>query len=349
MKMSRLGKTALIVSAIGLGGHEYRWLHAGNIVNKRHVFFNPERERVVARALDGGINYFDTTYQEEVQSLGHILGRIGRKKDVVINGMMIDLLKQINGLPAAQRKTLILSELDVRLELMGREYFDIFMLCNLELDYDPERALEALDIFRKEKQKGKLRFIGISGHDYDRFLDFLALDPEIDVVMFPYNYFRAHQNGSSLSQLMVEVKRRDLGFVAIKPLCWSVYGVPFTAINAEWFDIQELIRHAFAWQVGHGEAHSSVVGVETTPEMETILSGVSAQGIAGFDERYLAPYLDHYERLDLLVRNGLKHPVEIQSRIVTYLRNRLQIDGGDSLDSYLDREDLMNLMTKEAG
>ncbi len=31
MKRNVLGRTGLEVSALGLGGHEYRWLHAGNI------------------------------------------------------------------------------------------------------------------------------------------------------------------------------------------------------------------------------------------------------------------------------------------------------------------------------
>lgn len=336
MKTNRLGKTELVVSAIGLGGHEYRWLHAGNIVHKRHMRFNPDREQVVERALHAGINYFDTTFEEEVQSLGHILEKTGGKYALVINGMIIDLLKQVKGFTASQRKALIVSELDVRLDLLSRDYFDIFMLCNLELGYDPDLALEALDIFLREKEKGKIRFIGVSGHHYQRLLDFLAFDPPLDVVMFPYNYYRVGEQNNKLPELLSEVRHRDLGFVAIKPLCWSIYGVPFTAINAEWYEIQELIRQAFSWQVGYGEAHSSVVGVETVSELESILDGGTEQGIKTFDERYLQPYMQNHQRLDLLVRNGLKHPPEIQARIVTYLRDHQHISGGDSLVAYLD-------------
>jgi hypothetical protein len=77
VKTNILGKTGLRVSVLGLGGHECRWLHAGNIKDSRHVRFNPERLGVVKRALDAGGNLFDTTFQEEVESLGHILGKVG--------------------------------------------------------------------------------------------------------------------------------------------------------------------------------------------------------------------------------------------------------------------------------
>ncbi len=241
MIYNKLGKTDLLVSAIGLGGHEYRWLHAGNIANSRQLRYNPVRADVVAAARSGGINFYDTTYQEEVQSLGHILNQTGGRNELVINGMIIDLLKQINGLRQAERKALILSELDVRLDLLGSDHFDIFMLCNIEMAYDPHLAMEVMEVFLQEREKGKFRFIGVSGHNYDRFLDFLSLDPPVDVVMFPYNYYRANEPGSSLNRLLAEVRDRDLGFIAIKPLCWSVYGVPFTAINAEWYDIEDLV------------------------------------------------------------------------------------------------------------
>jgi len=328
-----LGKTGLHVSAIGLGGHEYRWLHAGNIIKSRHLHFNPKRSCLVARARDSGINFFDTTYQEEVQSLGHILHKTGGRDGIVINGMIIDLLKQVKGLPTTERKNLILSELDIRLELLGSDYFDIFMLCNIEMAYDPKLAMEAMEIYSAEKEKGKLRYIGVSGHDYDRFLDFLALDPPIDVVMFPYNYYRAHEPGSSLERLLGEVQRKDLGLIAIKPLCWSVYGVPFTAINAEWHDIQQLVKTAFSWQVQKGAVHTSVVGVETVREFESILSGAEADSFEKENEALLDPYLTHYEDLAMLIRNGMKHPLEIQSRIVTHLKNK-GIDFGESLEAY---------------
>ena len=39
--------------------------------------FDPARGQVIRQALDGGINFFDTTFFEEVQSLGHVIAQFG--------------------------------------------------------------------------------------------------------------------------------------------------------------------------------------------------------------------------------------------------------------------------------
>ena len=330
MKKNILGKTGLEVSAIGLGGHEYRWLYAGNIKDSRHIYFNPERKKLVAMALDHGVNYFDTTYQEEVQSLGHVLKYLGNIDSLVINGMIIDVVKQVTGLSKHERETFIQRELDLRLEFLGRDYFDIFMLCNLELNYAPDLIREVISIYQKHQNDGKFRFIGISGHSYSHFLEFLKFEPEIDVVMFNYNYSRVHEEGGQLEELLAVIKEKRLGFVAIKPLVWSIYGVPFTAINAEWYDIQELIQQAISWQVNQGKAHTSIIGVETVEELSSILQGINIP----CDESMLAPYLTNQGNLNVLVRNGLKHSKEIQWRIIEYFKNQLGINHGDELESY---------------
>jgi aryl-alcohol dehydrogenase-like predicted oxidoreductase len=331
MQKNILGKTGLEVSAIGIGGHEYRWLHAGNIKDSRHIHFNPERQKLVAMAINNGVNYFDTTYQEEVQSLGHVLKNLGKNESLIINGMIIDVVKQVMGLSKHERETFIQRELDLRLEFLGRDYFDIFMLCNLELNYDPDLIQEVISIYQKHQQAGKFRFIGISGHSYSHFLEFLNLEPEIDVVMFNYNYARVHENGNQLAELLAVIEEKRLGFVAIKPLVWSIYGVPFTAINAEWYDIQELIQQAISWQVNQGRAHTSIIGVETVEELSSILHGTNIP----CDESMLAPYLTNQGNLGVLVRNGLKHSKEIQWRIIEYFKNQLGINHGDELKSYM--------------
>ncbi len=86
-----------------------------------------------------------------------------------------------------------------------------------------------------------------------------------------------------------------------------------------------------------GAAQTSVVGVETVVELESILSGVDAGIFTDKDEFYLAPYLQHHEDLSQLVRNGLKHSPEIQARIITHLRQN-GIDYGDSLETYLQTD-----------
>lgn len=331
MRKNMLGKTGLEVSVLGLGGHEYRWHYAGNIVNSRQIRFNPERTKIVARAVEKGVNFFDTTFQEEVQSIGHALREIGGRDKIHINGMVINVLDQIRPLNDAERKEFVRRELETRLQLLGSDYFDIFMLCNISKGYDAENALQVVDLFQQHRRDGKFRFIGVSCHSYAILTDFINMDPQIDVVMFQYNYSLAHESGSGLDILLQEIDKRNIGMIAMKPLCWTMYGIPFTAINVTWFDLQELVRQSFAWQVSCGRSHTNIVGVETVEEFESALAGVDME----CDEQFLAPYLQNKDRLDLLVLNGAKHSQEIQSRIMSRCREQTGRDLGESLEAYI--------------
>jgi len=332
LKRNRLGKTELEVSVLGLGGHEYRWLHAGNIRNSRHTRFNPERLELVNRARERGINYFDTTFQEEAQSLGRILKQTGGRDEIIVNGMIISVLKRTDRMTDAQADSFIREELETRLEFLGSP-FDIFMLCAIDHGYDPSTARRVVDIYERHREAGAFKFLGVSCHSYRVLVDFLRLDIPVDVVMFPFNYGRNHLHGSDLKEIFRLIDERDLGAVAIKPLCWTRYGIPFTCINPEGHDIQTLIRHSLAWQTAQKSIHTSVVGVETIAELDNNIDGVGLP----HDEKLLLPCIESKGSLELLVRGGLRHSEEIQERIVKLVRQKSGRDLGDNLEDYVGK------------
>src|SRR5258708_6632276 len=62
MQQRTLGRTSLNVSVLGLGGHTYPVGEGGFCTYE-------ERAQLVARLLEGGVNYFDTTWMNEVELL----------------------------------------------------------------------------------------------------------------------------------------------------------------------------------------------------------------------------------------------------------------------------------------
>lgn len=70
MRHRVLGRSGVRVSELWLGGHEYkRWLPRES---NMEVFLKtqPQRKKLIERALDAGVNFFDTTHAEEAESLG---------------------------------------------------------------------------------------------------------------------------------------------------------------------------------------------------------------------------------------------------------------------------------------
>src|SRR3990170_8242565 len=99
MRYMILGRTGLKVSELGLGGHEYRrFLNLRHFPGKRKfeekVSFEElletqtQRNKLIKRAIDAGVNYFDTTLVEEAQSLGLALEDLGRRRDIYIAACM---------------------------------------------------------------------------------------------------------------------------------------------------------------------------------------------------------------------------------------------------------------------
>ena len=159
MEYTKLGNTGMDVSRICLGcmgfGDATRWIHKWVL--------NEENSRpIIKKALELGINFFDTA---NVYSLGkseEILGRalkdFANRDEVVIatkvHGKMHD---GPNG--AGLSRKAILSEIDNSLKRLGTDYVDLYQIHRWDYQTPIEETMEALhDVVRA----GKARYIGAS-------------------------------------------------------------------------------------------------------------------------------------------------------------------------------------------
>ena len=159
MEYVKLGNTCMDVSRFCLGcmgfGDSEAWVHKW--------LLNEEDSRpVIKKALDLGINFFDTA---NVYSLGkseEILGRAlkdyANRDEVVIatkvHGKMHD---GPNG-SGLSRKA-IMSEIDKSLKRLGTDYVDLYIIHRWDYNTPIEETMEALHDIVKA---GKARYIGAS-------------------------------------------------------------------------------------------------------------------------------------------------------------------------------------------
>jgi aryl-alcohol dehydrogenase-like predicted oxidoreductase len=115
---------------------------------------------IVSRALDAGINHFNTanvyTAGDSEQMLGKALG--SRRKDVVISTKVGGRINE-NILQAGLSRRHILDAADDSLRRLGTDYIDVYLVHRMD-PYTPiEETLEALnDLVRM----GKVRYVGFS-------------------------------------------------------------------------------------------------------------------------------------------------------------------------------------------
>lgn len=158
MELRTFGRTGLQLSILGFG--------CGAVGGLMVRGAPADQERAVAKAIEAGINYFDTAAQygngESEKNLGRILAKL---KPNVIVGTKVRIQSADFGRIAAA----VAESLDASLKRMGKEQVDIFHLHNAITTGGGGESLSAAQVlndvvpaFEKLREQGKLRFPGIT-------------------------------------------------------------------------------------------------------------------------------------------------------------------------------------------
>jgi 1-deoxyxylulose-5-phosphate synthase len=159
MEYVKLGRTGLEVSRICLGCMSYGVPDRGN-----HAWSIGEEDArpFIQRALEGGINFFDTANRYSLGSSEEILGRaikdFARRDEVVIATKVYGRMRPGPNGAGLSRKA-IMREIDDSLRRLGTDYVDLYQIHRWDLGTPIEETLEALHDIVKA---GKARYIGAS-------------------------------------------------------------------------------------------------------------------------------------------------------------------------------------------
>ena len=159
MEMRPFGRTGLQLSTLGFGC---------GAVGGLMVRGSPaEQERAIARALEAGVNYFDTAVQygdgESEKNLGRILEKLA-PTDVVVGTKVRLRSADFSRIGAA-----VMDSLEGSLRRLGRRQVDIFHLHNAITLAGGDESLsvaqvlgEVVPAFERLRGAGKLRFLGLT-------------------------------------------------------------------------------------------------------------------------------------------------------------------------------------------
>jgi len=204
METRPLADTGLDLSVLSFGassiGAEFRRIDVG------------EALQCVKVALDRGMNYIDTAAyygrgMSEVM-LGQVLPEIPRDSYTLSTKLGRYAPQHFDF--SARR---VAESIDISLERMRVDHLDI-VFCHdiefVELDQIVEETIPAL---RKQVEKGKVRFIGVSGYPMKIFTEMLE-SADLDVVL-SYNHYTL-QNDMALS-LVEPCREKNVGLINAAP------------------------------------------------------------------------------------------------------------------------------------
>jgi aryl-alcohol dehydrogenase-like predicted oxidoreductase len=197
MEYRRQGSTGWMVSAVGLGGH------AGSS--------QQERNEIVSRCIDIGINYIDACCRHEVMRDAEALK--GRRDKMYL--ALSYCGKEVREEEYRTAKKL-LGSLDELLLDSKQEYTDLWRITCFEPGgrHTFDTSQEIIEALETAKKQGKARAIGFSSHDR-RWIQFMIeYFPQIDCVCFP---FTTMSKRAPTDSLFPALEKCDVGAFGIKP------------------------------------------------------------------------------------------------------------------------------------
>ncbi|MFF3021260.1 aldo/keto reductase [Gottfriedia sp. NPDC057948] len=159
MEYTKLGNTGLEISRLCLGcmgfGDAKRWIHPW-------VIDEESSRTIIKKALDLGINFFDTANVYSDGTSEEFVGRAlkdyaNRDGIVLATKVYFPMHKGPNGSGLSRKH--IMSEIDKSLKRLGTDYVDLYQIHRWDYNTPIEETMESLHDLVKA---GKVRYIGAS-------------------------------------------------------------------------------------------------------------------------------------------------------------------------------------------
>ena len=190
MKKIRLGRTDLLVTKNGFGALPVQRIGTDAAI------------KLLRKAFDGGINYFDTArmYTDSEEKLGLALSDV---RDKII----------ISTKTLAKKAEDFWKDLEVSLGLLKTDSIDIYQFHNPPFCPKPGDGTGLYEAMLEARDKGLIRHIGITSHKYT-IAEEAVKSGLYETLQFPFSYL-AGEKEESLVRLCEE---NDVGFICMKAL-----------------------------------------------------------------------------------------------------------------------------------
>jgi predicted aldo/keto reductase-like oxidoreductase len=257
-----LGRTGLKISAVGCG------------------CMITSDSSVIERAVDMGINHFDTARIYQRGNNEHMVGAAlkSRRKQIILASKTL-----------AADKAGALQQLDQSLEALSTGYLDIWYLHDKRRGADITNDLiEAQQI---AKEKGKIRFAGLSLHSgyAEDVIPTVIRTGKIDVVLITYNFAM----GDRWDALLASLAEAKIGVIAMKVIAGSLDTDP----GYDYRRSHEILKRpgaplaALKWVLQNPHVHCAIPSMKDMEQLEENVRAMNAP-FTDADKKVLAAQLE---------------------------------------------------------
>lgn len=241
---------------------------------------------VVKRALERGINYFDTSPDYSRAGSERVLGEgikgYPRDKLFIVSKFCTPNGHLSTDTPVAD----VIAAVEASLRRLGTDYLDLAHIhaCN---SLERLMAPNIHEAFDRLKEQGKLHFLGVSSHTprLETVMRHAVDSGRFDVIMVAYNF----KNWPDLTHIFRDAKEKGVGVVAMKTLKGARHTVlsDFTPTERESF-----AQASFKWVLSNENVSGLVVTMNSLTQIDEYLHA-SGQPLQQAD----VAVLEKYDRL----------------------------------------------------
>ena len=214
-----------------------------------------EAARLLRRAVEGGMNYFDTAraYSDSEEKMGYAFAGIRDKLVIATKSH-------------AQTGAEMREHLEASLKNLNTDYIDLYQFHNPAFCPRPGGEDGLYDAALEAKAQGKIRHIGITNHRLAVAREAVA-SGLYATLQFPYSYL----SGPQERELVESCRKQGMGFVAMKGMAGGLLANGTAA--AAWMARQEGVVPI--WGVQHQwELDQFLACVKETPELTPELQAI---------------------------------------------------------------------------
>ncbi len=260
-----LGQTGRDVTLFGLGGE-------GVLRTHNHM---TEAVRVIERALDQGVNYFDTApaYASSRDYYGAALGE--RRRGIFLASKTHDRTRDGS-----------LWLLEDSLRRLRTDYLDLWQLHDLRTKDDLDEIFAAdgaMSALIAAREAGQVRYLGITGHHDPAILLEAMRRFDFDTVLVALNAADVHRLPFT-STVLAEAARRGMGVIGMKVCAAGVLVAPGRLSMAE--------ALGYVWSLPG--ISNVIVGCRTPHEVDE--NACIARGFCAFDNDQMRRLEDRTRR-----------------------------------------------------
>jgi hypothetical protein len=263
---------------------------------------------VVQRAVDIGINYFDSSRGYQHGNNERMVGAaLGSKRKQVVLSTKTD----------TSTRDSMQKELETSLRELKTDFIDIWYLHGKDNVADvTDEMIEAQQIAKKQ---GKIRFAGVSTHKPQILLPWMAQKGVFDVALTVYNF----SMDSGVDQAIATATKAGIGVVAMKVMAGGFKDIkPSDPLYAK-LKTDGAMLAALKWVLDRPNVATTIPGMTDMDQLEENLKAM-AEPFSKGDQRVLAAHLDAIKpiycrmcgRCDGMCQKDL--PVADMLRILTY-------------------------------